>query len=1143
MIHTKLLTKFALATAMMLAVAFIVTSVPVRLEAQSISGDLVGKVTDSTGAVVPNASVEAVNLGTGQKVTTTTNSNGEYHFTNLPVGHYKLTASGNGLTGGFADMKVDLNKTATANITASVGSAATTVEVVEQAATIDTTTAQIQTNYETKQAEDLPTASVGLGVLNLSLLQAGVGSSGGIGAGTGPAVSGQRPRNNNFTIEGVDNNSKSVTGPLATVPNDAVDSFTVLQNNFSPEFGHSSGGQFNTVIRSGSNKFHGRAYEYFQNRNLNGEDSQLALSQVGSGQPTANPRYDNNRFGGQVGGPIFKDKLFFFSNWEYNPIGAVGGASSACAPTAAGYTTLGGIAGLSANNLTVLKTYLPAAAAVDTANCGSSNSLGNFSTNTTFGYDVVKGITIPLGQVGFNGPNFSNTLTTADSIDYNPTSKDQVRFRYVYIHQSFFDTGAQLPTFWLVDPARFHVGTFSEFHTFSPTITNEFRLGFNRFTSPTPVGPQAFPGLAMFPNITLDDMLGVNIGPNGNAPQGAAQNTYQLVDNVTWMKGKHNLKFGAEARKYISPQTFTQRVRGDYYYCGAACGGATASSLDEYLQDQAPSDFGERSTGDPVYAGDQYAIYGYGNDEWRATAHLTLNLGLRYEFTGTPAGNGLQALNSIANVPGLISFARPQAQKKNFAPRVGFAYSPGNSGNTSIRGGFAMAYDVIYDNLGILSLPPELSGTCDVGSPSATCTYNAAAFLANGGLPSGGNGVTNYPSAAAARAATAAFVPNQQLPYSESWNLGVQHIFAKKYIVETRYVGSKGIHLSVQDRINRVPKVNSTVSLPTYLSAPSQASLDALKTILSVGAGACPAGDVCLNKVSNYDANFGPAGFNGSNVVAFEPYGSSIYHGLQSQITRNFTNGLQFQGAWTWSHMFDNSTADVFSTVLTPRRAQDWTNFKGERAVSALDHRHRITFQAIYDLPFFKKDSNWMKKNILGNWEVAPIYTFQSPELATVRSGVDSNMNGDSAGDRTIINPAGVANTGSAVTALKNTAGQTVAYLANNPNAYYIQAGSGAFPSAPRNTLALPRINNWDLTAIKRFSIREGMNFEFQAQALNVFNHSQFVPGSLNQINSIGYTSGEVTNMLQVNQPKFAQFNQALSQQPRTMQLVLKFSF
>jgi hypothetical protein len=1152
MIHTKLLTKLVFSLALAVAVVAIVTSVPVRLEAQAISGELTGKITDASGAVVPNVTVEAVNLGTSQKITTTTNSTGEYHFTNMPVGHYKLTASGNGLSGGYADIKVDLNKTATANITATIGAAATTVEVVTQAATIDTTTATIQTNYESKQAEDLPTASVGLGVLNLSLLQAGVGSSGGVGAGTGPSVSGQRPRNNNFTIEGVDNNNKGVTGPLVNIPNDAVESFTVLQNNFSPEFGHSSGGQFNTVIRSGSNKFHGRAYEYFNNRNLNAQDSQTAKAQLGAGDPVKNTPYDNNRYGGQIGGPIVKDKLFFFANAEYNPINSVL-SSSGCAPTAAGFATLSTLPGLSANNLTVLKNYLPAAGSVDTATCGSSNNLGNRTTNATkancpdqtncFGYDNVGGSLIPVGSIGLLGGTINHTFTTVNSVDYNISASDQVRFRLVFARNTATDSAAQLPTFWLGLPTRYWLSTLSEYHTFSSKVANEFRFGFNRFSNPIPVGPQAYPGLAQFPNITFDDLNAVNIGPDGNAPQGATQNTYQVVDNVSWMLGKHNLKFGIEGRKAISPQTFTQRQRGDYFYCyDAGCGGTAASSLDEFLRDFSPSDFGERSTGNAEYAGDQYSIYSFGNDEYRVTSHLTVNLGLRYEFTGTPAGTGLQALNAQSNVPGLLTFARPAPQKKNFAPRVGFAFSPGNSGNTSIRGGFAMAYDVIYDNLPLLSLPPQLSGTCDVGSPSATCVYTNTNFLANGGLPEGKGGLKTFATPLDAQEGTSAFIPNQKLPYSESWNLGVQHVFAKKYIAEVRYVGTKGIHLPVQARINRQAKVTPSLFLPTYLSDPGQATKDASKVALSCSSG-CPAGVVGLDSVSNYVANYASAGFDGNSVVAFEPYGSSIYHGLQSQVTRNFTNGLQFQAAWTWSHMFDNSTADVFTTVLTPRRAQDWNNFAGERSASALDHRHRVTFQLIYDMPFFKKDSYWIKKNLLGNWELAPIYTFQTPEYATVRSGTDSNLNGDSAGDRTIINAAGDKSVASTVTALKNSAGNTVGYLANNPNAYYIVAGSGALATAPRNTLALPRINNWDMTAVKRFAIREGMSFEFQAQALNVFNHAQYVPGSLNQVNSIGYTGGEVTSMLQANSPTFGDFKGALSQQPRSLQLALKFTF
>ncbi|HEY4661134.1 MAG TPA: carboxypeptidase-like regulatory domain-containing protein, partial [Terriglobales bacterium] len=312
---------------------------------QAISGDLVGTVTDTTGAVVPNAPVTVTNVATGVTTSGKTNANGEYRFTNLPIGSYNVDVTATGLQGGLRNVAVQLNKTATANVTLQVGTSTTTVEVSAQGTTIDTTTPQIQTNYEIKQAQDLPTAAIGVGVINLSLLNPGVANSGGIGLGVGPTIGGQRPRNNNFTIEGVDNNNKSITGPLVFIPNDAVQNFSVLQNQYSPEFGHSSGGQFNTVVRSGTNSFHGIIYEYFQNRNLNAIDA--ATARNGNKE---NPRYDQNRVGGQLGGPIVRDKAFFFSNFEYNPV-AYGISSQVCAPTAAGYATLNTIPGLSKTNL------------------------------------------------------------------------------------------------------------------------------------------------------------------------------------------------------------------------------------------------------------------------------------------------------------------------------------------------------------------------------------------------------------------------------------------------------------------------------------------------------------------------------------------------------------------------------------------------------------------------------------------------------------------------------------------------------------------------------------------------------------------------------------------------------------------------
>jgi hypothetical protein len=1114
----------------------LISLLPVALFGQAISGDIVGMVKDPSGAVVAGATIEATNLATGLKKTETSSSSGEFHFVNLPAGHYSLQAQSGNLKGGYADVEVTLNKIATANIQTSIAGTATTVEVTGEVTTIDTTTANIGTTFEAKESADLPTTSTGSGVLNLSLLNAGVATTGGIGVGSGPSVSGQRPRNNNFTVEGVDNNSISVTGPLIQIPNDAVEQFTVLQNDYSPEFGHSSGGQFNQTVKSGTNQFHGRLYEYFQNRNLNAIDSQEALSQVSNGLKPSNPRYDNNRFGGQFGGPIIKNKLFFFTDWEYNPVGLTGTASTACAPTAAGYAALAGLFPGS-NNLATLQKYI--APAGSQATSASDICAGyNVSSGLIGVSQVTQGTeslswgpgtqftNIPIGDVGFAGPSYQNFLNTANSFDWNISDKDQVRGRLGYTRYSAIDNAAQDPTFWTTTPQRYWLATLSEYHNFGPNVNNEFRFGFNRYAQAYPVGPQTFPGLSVFPNLQFFELNGLQLGPDGNAPQGTIQNLYQFVDNVTWVKGKHAFKFGGEFRYYISPQTFTQRVRGDYEW----------AFLSDYLNDFAPNsstDFAQRSAGDVVYYGNRKAVYAYGGDTWRITPKFTFTYGVRYEYTGNPlAENSLQPLNSISNVPGLITFAAPTTQKANFMPRVGLAYAP--DPNTSIRAGFTMANDVLFDNLGLLSLPPQVQQTCTTQDPGTggqtpSCFWSDNHFLAAGGLPSLPSPITDP---LAARGATGGFIPNQKLPYTETFNVGVQHIFANKYTVEVRYVHTRGIDLPVQDQINKNSVVTASNSLPTYFVAPSQATLDALPLTLA---------DLKANH-SAFLQDFYNNGFT-STITSYQPYGGSKYDGLQTQVTRNFTNGLQFQAAWTWSHATDNSTAEVFSTVLTPRRPQNSQCLACDWSTSAYDRRHRVTLQAIYDVPFYKSSSNWMMKNVVGNWEIAPIYTFQSPEYATCQSGADANLNGDAAPDRCLYNPAGATNTTSSVTPLTNSDGGTVAYLVTDPTAQYIKAGPGAFATTPRNTLAAPHINNFDLTFLKRLNITERQVIEFQFQATNIFNHAQYVPGYISDIAPLGYTGGNVRDVLLAGSSTFNNWSSAFSNHPRNLVLVLKYSF
>jgi Carboxypeptidase regulatory-like domain/TonB dependent receptor len=1085
-----------------------------NVSAQIISGDLVGTVLDKTGAVVPSASVEAVNADTGVRYTAKANQAGEYRFNNLPVGTYNVSASSsNFATTTVNGFKVELNKTSTLQITLEIKGAVTTVEVSGVAPALDTTTAQLSSTFEERQLADLPSATAGSGVLNLSLLSSGVATSGGVGAGTGPAVGGQRPRNNNFTIEGVDNNDKGVTGPLVTVPNDAVAEFSLLQNNFSAEFGHSSGGQFNTVVKSGTNSYHGLAYIYNENRNYNALDT----LQKDAGLTTV-PRFDQNRFGGQFGGPILKNKLFFFANYEYEPLGQVGTPGAACAPDAAGMATIMATSGINQTNLGIFQKYVPLGTVPDNAQNGCGPIAFGTSTVTT------KGLSFPI-------PSFQNTKNLVISGDYDISAKDQLRARYIWNNVAGLDTSPTLPVFFTPIPARFYLVTINEYHQFSTNVQNEFRLGFNRFFNQFGVGNQTFPGLDQFPNLTYDDLNFLNLGPDPNAPQGAIQNTYQAVEAVSWVKGRHTAKFGFEARKVISPQLFIQRSRGDYEY----------SSLFQYLTDGFPDTFAERSTGGSPYYGDQTAWYGFAQDNWRIRPNFTLNLGLRYEYTTIPATQKLQSLNAIASVPGLVTFRTPTPAPNNWAPRIGFAWSPGTSGRTSIRAGAGEAYDILYDNLGILSGPPELSSTYDCaapGQPGYNCQPSnplyAKGFLTGGGIPN--FPVVPFTSQAAAAASTAAYVPvNQQVPKSIDWTLGVQHTFGKDYTVEARYVGDRGIHLPTQVRLNNEPQVTNAVFLPTYTTAPSQATLDALPfTLAGIKASA-------YGNPPKFVPAWAAGNFNRAAVVSFEPWAASTYHGLATQLTRRFSNGLQFVASYTFSHTIDDATADVFSTVLSPRRAQDWLQEFKDRSNSILDHHQRATLGLVYEVPYFKNRSS-LVKNVAGNWTIAPIYTYQSGQWVTAQSGVDSNLNGDSAGDRPIFNAQGTAGVGSGVTALTNTAGATVAYLANNPNARFIVAGPGALSNVGRNTLQLRPIDNIDVTAGKRITITERYRVEFQAQAFNVFNHAQYIGGFLNDVASIGFTQTERSMLI----PSDSHFNQpqtVFSSNPRTLQLALKLFF
>ena len=1086
---------------------------------QTVDSNLVGTVNDSSGSAVPGATVTLTNKDTGVKYAVTSGSSGEYRFNNIPVGsNYEVSASARGFaTAAVAGVILELNHTASVNLTLAVGTVTTTVEVTEASAMIDTSTSQLQNTFNSMQAVDLPSAGFsktinGAGIYNLSLVGAGVASSGGVGQGTGPSVAGQRPENNTFMIDGVPNNNGYSTGPQEYISNEVIASFNVAQNQFSAEFGGASGGVFNAVVKTGTNSVHGNIFEYFQNRKLNAID----YKDFHAGN-TTNPRFDQNRLGATVGGPIIKDKLFYFGSYEYNPLGQASTPGNAVdAPTQAGIALLNGMSGLNKTNLGIFEKYVPVATTVDRDN-----------PSTT-----VNGVTIPLGALTFASPNYTNSYHAVVAIDYNISEKDQLRGRWIYDHSIGLDNNATLPIFYTPNPDLNNGGSISEFHNFSPTMENEFRISYRRNVSTTSAGNFSFPNLSAFPNLSFDD-LQLQLGPDPNAPQGSVSNTASLQDNLTKTWGKHTFKAGYQLIDVILAGNFVQRVRGDYDY----------TSLEEYLLDLKPSgsgfgtpNSGERSAGfTSVPFGDlQHAAFF--QDDWRVNAHLTLNLGLRYEYVTVPVGSRSQAQTANASVPGVITFASPKSGANDWQPRIGFAYSPGTDGKWVVRGGVGRAFDNTYINLNQNAAPLYYFSTNDV--TSQTPLNN---FLTNGGL----SGALPPPGTQAQnRANLATYTWDMTRPYALIGTIGVQHIVGKDYTVEARYTYTKGVHLWNQTRLNVVSPVSPTNSLPTYFTQPTASQLAADTLTLGQIQNTLLPGTTTKQPWNDLAAY----GFTKA-LVGYHPWGNSKYNGLALQVTKRYSNNFMYIVAYTWSHSMDDSTATNFSTIMSPRRTQDFQNNRLEWANSALDRRHRLTITPVYDFKPFQ-NGNWLMKNVVGNWNVSGTYTFQSPEYATVEDGIDANLNQDATGDRPVVNPAGqLATVGSGVNPL-NAAGQIVkagdpsivAYVAINPSARYVQAGSGAHENAGRNTLSMYRTNNFDVSLKKVFNITERFKFDVGAQAFNLLNHSQFTGGYLSDVTP--YQTNTISNtVFQVTNKNFGAIQQFFPSNSRQLQLVAHFTF
>ena len=1103
--------------------AFVVAMLilPGFANAQRLDGTLRVTVADSTGAGIPDAKVTVTNEATKVSATATASSAGTYVFPDLLVGTYTVTVEKSGFKKTVnKGVQVESNQVAEVAATLEVGDATAVVEVTAGAELVKTESSELGATFSNQVVNDLPVGTLGGDVKEFAVFAPGTTTQQGGVLGSGGSIGGTRPRFNGFSIDGVDDNKVDTNGPTQPVIQESVAEFTLLTNQFSAEYGHSAGGQFNIVTKSGTNSWHGAGWGFNRNRDFNAATNQEIAAAAGPTPPAdVKNRFDYNRFGASAGGPILKDKFFIYGAYEFQNEGLGAQGATVQTPTANGMSQLLALNPDSA--VVAALNQFPVAAQQD-MNCGSSKNQPCLATVSMNGGAANS---IPVGTFAGVAPSWAREHDFTINGDLN-LGKHQVRGRVLYDRQRLPQVNPIQPqsqfTGLQTDDARKYILT--DAWTINSRVINDFRLSFSRLNGPNLVDPSQF---ANFPNIEIDP-FGSNLGPFSLAPAGYVQNVYQAVENVSYIRGKHTFKVGVEGRNYITETTNLPRARGEWDY----------RSLNTLINDLVPdgANGALRGAGSASSADNNPAVYWFVQDDWKVLPRLTLNLGLRYEWSGVPRDEGKQALNSIADDPAVgLFFRKPKSDRNNFGPHVGFAWDPTGHGKWSIRGGGQIAYDVIPLNFAINSLPPELQTeqnatlTCKQAGAPAWCTSNngqpGPGFLAGGGLLQVNVPPTNTLDA---RAATQALILDMVDPKVITWSLGVQHELLRDSSIEVRYVGTRSLELPVQKRLNSASAFDPNVPgggitpVPTYLD-PSQVP------------AAVPTPASTLKNFKDFLANglfqpLAPENFFG-NLTTNPPIGTGIYHAGSVDFMHRFAKGLYFRANYTFSKNIDNSTNELFSSRVNPRRAQDGFNFADERGRSALDITSKFAVTWVYDFPNIHSENRFVR-GLAHNWEWSGTYLAQSGQPVTPLSNADSNANGDGAGDRTIINPAGIGLTATTVTPVCNNglagggatyvdatcdpnhaddppstcttctdptpgagAPAVVGYLANNPKARFVQAGVGARANAGRNTVNTPGLNIWNMSLFKTMKFTERATLQFRLQTFDTFNHQNYSIG------------------------------------------------